>query len=278
MEEFIDLGKELKTAMMTITAARVDDRLFEKLADIETRYQSLLNTKEVNDLFIQSNQDSIHHQVAELAEWRARALETARRVDEAIAEFERADRLFSQIGKQVAAQRCRDKANELKLSATGDFDAELERLHIRLKNAIPGTLSHVELLIALGELHSSVNDDSEAVRCLHRAEQELENLGGYASDGELLNALTDSIAAMEGEHALGLSQIENAMRHRALTQRLLLAIGNAYRNTDPTRAAEYEERLRRLDNSSDSNIRELLGQFIDADQDVTTFLQNIRKK
>ena len=107
----------------------------------------------------------------------------------------------------------------------------------------------------------------------------MENLGGYASDGELLSALADSMAGInKGEHVPGASPIENAMRHRALTQRLLLAIGNAYRNTDPTRAAEYEERLRRLDNSSASNISNLMGQFLDAGQNVTKFLQNIQKK
>ena len=133
IQEFTNLNKELRTAMMTIIAKRVDNRLFEQLTDIETKYQSLLDTSHDNDIFIQSNEDSIRHQLAELAEWRARALQTARRVDEAIAEFERADRLFSQIGKQMEAQRCCDKANELRLSTTGDFDAELERLHIRLE-------------------------------------------------------------------------------------------------------------------------------------------------
>jgi len=279
MEQLMDLNKEFRTAMMQITAAQVDQQLLDQMADIGARYQSLLDTSTPGDIFIQSNVDAIRQQIAETADWRARALQDTRRDDEAIAEFERATNYFRQIGKHAQAQRCIDKAGELRLSKTGDLDAEFNRLSNKLKDATPGTLSYVELLISLGELHSNVNDDFKAIEYLHQAEKELKNLGGYSNDNELLSSLFESIGNINNAtHVPGNSPIENAMQHRALTQRLLLALGNAYRTTDPARASEFEERLRNLDSGKDSDMRELMKQFLNADQDVSKFLENYQKK
>lgn len=279
MEQFMDLNKELRTAMMEITASQVDNQLLDQMADIGARYQALLDTTTPGDIFIQSNTDAIRQQIAETADWRARALQNVRRDDEAIAEFERAASCFRQVRKHAEAQRCIDKAGEMRLSKTGDLDAELNRLNIKLNDATPGTLPYVELLISLGELHIDVNDDFKATEYLHQAEEELKNLGGYSSDKELLSSLFESIGNINNAtHVPGNSPIENAVQHRALTQRLLLALGNAYRTTDPARAAECEERLSNLDSGKDSDMRELMKQFLNADQDVSKFLENFQKK
>ncbi len=272
LRRLMDLDKQFRTAMMTCTADRADTALFDLFSKLESGYSALLRETTAQDPLIKPI--DLRQKIADLTDWRARALETARRFEEAVEAFETAARLFEEADKPDAAQRSRDKAGNLRLELSGDFDAEISRLRDRLNTAHQGSLDRVEVLVALGELHSRANDDFEAIETLEKAEAELAALGGHPTDDNLMGQLVESVQRIEkGEAIAGSSPIERAVQRRALTQRLLLAMANAYRTTNPGKAAEYEARIAALDDGKNSDLRELLGQFLDAGQDVTAFLK-----
>ncbi len=277
MQAFMDLDGRYRTAMMTCTAGRVDEALLGQLTQLESGYQLLLRETTPEDMLVKA--EDLRQRIADVTDWRGRALENARRFDEAIIEFDRAAELYDAIGKSADVQRSRDKAGNLRVETTGDIDAEVKRLRARLEDAPPDHVDRIQILITLGELHSRANDDFEAIRLLKKAEAELLELGGHPNDGDLMAALGDTVKRInEGEQVAGLSAIETGMQRRALTQRLLLALGNAYRTTDPKQAALYEDRLRSLDQGKDANMQELLGRFLDAGQDVQKFLGDLPGK
>ena len=273
LQRLMDLDKDFRTAMMACTAGRADGALFKLFTELEAGYSDLLRETTAQDPLIKPI--DLRQKIADLTDWHARALETARRFTDAATLFETAAKLFEEAGKPEAAQQSRDKAGNLRLELSGDFDAEISRLRDRLTNSDQGSLDRIEIQVALGELHSRANDDFEAIDLLEKAESELAALGGHPSDDSLLGQLAESVTRIEqGEAIAGSSPIEQGVKRRALTQRLLLAMANAYRTTNPAKAAEYEARIAVLDDGKDSDLRDLLGQFLDAGQDVTAFLKN----
>lgn len=272
VNRLIDLDKEFQTAIMNCTAGRIDDSLFDQFANLESGYSLLLEESEEGDQLVQPK--DLRKKIADVTDWRAQALKGVHRFKEAIEAFESAAQLYTKVGKPSAAQQALDKAGELRLELSGDFDAEISRLRDRLETVKPASLERVEVIIALGELYSLANDDFEATAVLEEAQTELAKLGGHPSDSDLLGSLMESVQRVEkGEQIAGRSPIEIGIRRRALTQRLLLALGNAYRTTNPTKAGEYEARLRELDDGLKSDLRGLIGQFLDADQDVGALLK-----
>lgn len=273
MQTLMDLDRQFQTAMMSCTAGRADVDLFDLFDSLERGYAALLRETDADDPLVTPL--DLRQKIADLTDWRARALETARRFEEAVEAFDTAARLFTEAKKPDAAQRSRDKAGSLRLELVGDFDAEISRLRDRLKSAQRNSLDRVEILVALGEFHSRANDDFEAIDMLETAESELTALGGHPTDDNLMGQLLESMGRIEkGEQIAGASPIEQGMQRRALTQRLLLAMANAYRTTNPEKALEYETRIAALDDGKAADMRDLLGQFLDADQDVTAFLKN----
>lgn len=270
------LEGEFRNATMACVAGRAEEDIFTKFAELESGYNTLLEETEADDTLVSAV--DLRNRIADLTDWRGRAFENARQFDEAIDEFDRAAQLFDAIGKTAEAQRSRDKASEVRLETTADFDMEIERLRQKLETVQPGGPEQVKTLIALGELHSRANDDFEAVRLLEQAEAGLLEVGGHPSDNDILGAMADTVAQIEGgELVAGFSSLESSVERRALTQRLYLALANAYRTTDPARAAEYEAKLRSYDDGKRSNMQQLLGQFLDADQDVGRFLKGLHR-
>lgn len=277
VQKSMKLDGEFRTAMMKCTAGRSDSDLIETFQKLEVEYQVLLKETKPDDQLL--TEQMLQEKLADLKDWFARALENAGQHRNAINAYEEAATMFEAVEKPAEAQRSRDKGGELRLDQGVDFDEEILRLRDRLESVQAGSLERVQVLTSLGELHSKANDDFEAVKYLEQAEQELAELGGHPSDKDLLSDLTKTIGAINsGQKVAGGSAIETGIQRRALTQRILLAIGNAYRTTDPNRAAEYESRLNQLDDGKETDLRDLMGKFLDSGQDVTRFLKTISKK
>lgn len=277
MEKFMDLDHRWRAAMLACTGGRADDSLIDELSDLEVGYAALLRDTKADDTLVKA--DDLRGRLAEVADWRARALETMRRLEEAMPEFERAARLFAEVGKTAESQQSLDKASDVRIELTADFDAEIQRLRARLDSTQPGSVDRVQVLIALGELYGRANDDFESIRFLEQAETELEALGGHPSDRDLVADLGETMRRIgTGEQPGGLPPIATGLQLRVLTRRLLLALANAYRTTDPARAKEYENRLKALDDGKEWDLQDLVGRFLDADQDVGKFLENLSRK
>lgn len=276
LQKSMNLDKRLMRAMMSVTAGRSDSTLVETFDELLAEYQGLLEGTAPDEQLL--TEQILREKLADAKDWYARALEAVGRVSEAIEAFEQAAAMFDAVGKHSEAQRSRDKAGEIRIEHMADFDQEIKRLRNRLEAARPGTLDRIQVLVWLGELHSKANDDFEAVKYLEQAEKELAQLGGHPSDGDLLGDLRNTVEAINsGEKVAGTSAIEMGLKRRALTQQLLLALANAYRATSPDRAAEYEERLQKLDEGKNSDLRDLIGRYLDSGEDVSAFLASLSK-
>lgn len=273
----IDLDKESVRLMMVCQADRIDAKLYHDLSRLEDDYNILLEKVGPNDPFVK--QSSILYKLADLLHWKGNVLRKDRRFEEAVNAFETAAQQFDQLGESDSAQRSRNKAAALQLEMSEDIDNEFDRLDDLLKSAEPGSLDFINLLITQGELYSRANDDSSSVEKLNVAEEALEALGGYPSDEELAENLIESIEQIEnGDVIVDSSPIMRGIKRRALTRRLWLGMGKAYRTTDPDKALEYEEKFKSTDDDKDFDPRELLGQLLDAGQDITAFLNKLKPR
>lgn len=277
MQTSMALDKSLMTTTMAILARRDDPKPLETLKEIKTGYQQLLKSILSDEQLV--TEQMIREKLADVEDWIARALENCGQLHKAAEAFEHAAVLFEAVDKQTNANQARDNAGALKLDLDADFDEEIERLQERLDATPDGSLERIQVLVALGELYSKADDDFEALKYLELAEVELNKLGGHPSDNEILRGLNNTVADINsGKEVAGFSAIETNLKRRALTQRLYLALANAYRVTNPKLAEKYEALLKKLDSGKDTSMSDLIGKYLDCDQNVSKFLANLPKE
>lgn len=218
--------------------------------------------------------DDVRGRMADVLETTARAYDSLRDSQQAVAYFERAAIAFDEVGQQEHAERCRVNIARIRAADNPNLDQEITRLQGLLETLPESSLKHVEALISLGELHAKEGDDYEATQLLQKAQVVLQAMGhGDPGDQDAAAVLRQSVQRiMSGQHSGGPTQIETLVWVRTLYQRLYLALAQLFRETDPDRASDYSQRLERLERTDMTEHH--LGQVIDAlGEDLRRFRQ-----
>jgi tetratricopeptide (TPR) repeat protein len=192
--------------------------------------------------------NTLNERIADTTEWIGRAHDSMNEGMEALSYLKEARQLYADLGKVDAVARIDDKIGEIGVQDEGDLDAELQRVRKRLEGGGLDILDQVKTLIQLGELLTKAGDDFEAKQPLLEAERILAATPNM-SHNQILKSLVDSIQRiMAGTLTLGENPpIVQAMQVRSLYQRLYFALGNVFRDMNPAKAKEYEEKLAAFD-------------------------------
>ncbi len=245
----IEIDQRYLLAMPDTLPGKASEAVVRTFESIKADYEALIQAGppsfalyKVEDLLVK---------VADVTESIARTYDSLRNDDQAAIHYERAAEAYARHGHADKAQRCRSALAQLKLSADGNIDDELQRLQKFLATLTPPSLEHAKTRVQLAELYSAAGDDFEAEAHLKNAEQELQQLGYTNPGGEhLADALTQSMnRILSGEAGTGPSAIENQMLVRDLYRRIYLAYAQMCRSTDPDKAADWLKKAEAMDSS-----------------------------
>jgi tetratricopeptide (TPR) repeat protein len=257
----LDLGAPYREAMVRSLRQSADPGLVAELSRICDEYDAIL--REIPDGATVPDPVMVRQQLADILTWRGLARQKNGELKAAVADYERATRIFDEIGHTEQAARARESIARLRLDDEGNVDEEIERLRAELRRLTPGTLPHVRAQIMLGELYTQHGDHFEARKHLAPAEAALLVLNPNPTESNILEDLFRSITAIESGQA-GDSEtipVVSAMELRALYQRLYFALARAYSKSDPSKSAEYEEKLKAFSKGRRSLTQEQLEQL-----------------
>jgi tetratricopeptide (TPR) repeat protein len=248
----IEIDQRYVVAMPDTMPGRASEAAIKSFESIKADYDALIDAGppsfalyKIEDVMVKS---------ADVTESIARTYDSLRNDAQAAVYYEQAATAYERCGHPDKAQRCRSALAQVKLSAGGDIDDELQRLQAWRDTLDPASLEHAKATVQLGELFSAAGDDFEAERYLREAEASLQQ-GGFDNPGggNLADALTQSVSRiLSGEHVSGPTDIETQMAVRDLHRRIYLAYAQIYRTSDPDRAAELLKKAEAMD-SSDVN-------------------------
>lgn len=246
MTKMMELDRAMQSAMMRTMPGVCTRNEVNSLAQIREGYRELQATAQPSDMLV--TPDTLNERIADITEWIGRAHDSMHEGAEALSYFKEAQKLYADLGRAEVVARINDKIGEIRVQDEGDLDAEFQRVRKRLDGGGLDTLDRVKTLIQLGELLTKAGDDFEAEQPLLEAERLLAATPNM-SHNQILWSLVDSVqsivagTATSGENA----PIVQAMQVRGLYQRLYFALGNIYRDTNPAKAKEYEEKLATFD-------------------------------
>ena len=246
MTKMMELNRGMQGAMMRAMPGTCTRNEVASLIQIRDSYQELHATAQPSDMLV--TLETLNERIADVTEWIGRAHDSMNEGPSAMPYFKEARQLYAALGKADAVARIDDKIGEIGVQDEGDLDAELQRVRTRLAGDGLDTLDRVKTLIQLGELLTKAGDDFEAEQHLLEAERLLANTPNM-NHNQILASLTDSVQSIMGGTATSGEEtpIVQAMALRGLYQRLYFALGNVYRDTNPAKAKEYEEKLSEFD-------------------------------
>ena len=246
MTKMMELNRDMQGAMMRAMPGVCTENEVNSLIQIRDSYRELQATAQLSDMLV--TPDTLDERIADVTEWIGRAHESMNEGADAVSYFREARQLYADLGKADAVGRIDDKIGEIRVQDEGDLDAEIPRVREQLEGDGLDTLGRVKTLIQLGELLSKAGDDFEAEQPLLEAERLLAATPNM-SHNQILGSLADSVQTiMAGTATSGeATPIVQAMQVRGLYQRLYFALGNVYRDTNPTKAKEYEAKLAAFD-------------------------------
>ncbi|MFA9431983.1 hypothetical protein [Egicoccus sp. AB-alg2] len=124
-------------------------------------------------------------------------------------------------------------------------EASVRRLESQLAASEPG-IGRAELLIELAELHASRQDDREAQRRFHAAEEELAPHQPRTTGAGIADVLVDALpGVLQGEAPRLRAELEAVIRTSKLLQRVYDGLARVVQ--DPAEAKRYLDRRRELD-------------------------------
>lgn len=190
--------------------------------------------------------------IADVLESIARTQDSLNRVEEARDHYQRALQAWAEIGQPEKVRRCETALARLRLSTEGNVDAEIQRLQSALEETPSDTLAHVQNLVELAELQSGGGDDFAADELLMQAREEMTRMGYGTPTGpsgiDLAGALEDSVRAiLSGQGGGGPTPIETQMQARGLQRRILFALAQICRDSDPAKANGYLQQAKQMD-------------------------------
>ena len=248
----IEIDQRYLMAMPSTMPGQASEAVVAMFESIKADYEALIQAGPPS--FPLYSVDDVHVKVADVTESIARTYDSLRNDEQAAMHYERAAEGYERHGHADKAQRCRNAIAQIRLSADGNIDDELQRLQKVLATLPPPSLEHAKTTVQLAELYSAAGDDFEAEEQLKRAQQELQQLGyDNPGGGNLAEALAQSMnGILSGEARSGPSTIEIQMLVRDLYRRMYLAYAQIYRSTDADAAAEWLKKAEAMD-SSDMN-------------------------
>lgn len=243
----IEIDQRYLMAMPNTLPGQASEAVVATFESIRAEYEALIQAGPPS--FPLYTVDDLLVKVADVTESIARTYDSLRNDDQAAIHYARAAEGYARHGHADKAERCRNALAQLRLSAGGDIDDELQRLQKVLATLTPPSLDHARATLQLAELYSAAGDDFEAEKHLTRTEQELQQLGyGNPGAGRLADALTESMnSILSGNAGAGPSTIEIQMLLRDVYKRMYLAYAQICRATDPDAAAEWLKKAEAMD-------------------------------
>jgi tetratricopeptide (TPR) repeat protein len=243
----VEIDQRYMMAMPNTLPGQASEAVVAIFESIRAEYEALIQAGPPS--FPLYTVDDLLVKVADVTESIARTYDSLRNDDQAAIHYERAAEGYARHGHADKAERCRNALAQLRLSAGGNINDELQRLQKVLAGLTPPSLDHARTTLQLAELYSAAGDDFEAEEHLKSTEQELQQLGhGNPGAGRLADALTESMTSiLSGNAGSGPSTIEIQMLLRDVYKRMYLAYAQIYRATDPDAAAEWLKKAEAMD-------------------------------
>jgi hypothetical protein len=234
---------------------RANDQVIRNLESVHDDYERLARCG-LPTYPLYTERD-LEGKMADVMESLARAHDSLNHVEEARRAYKQAQQMWQHTGQADKARRCEAALARLKLSTEGNVDDEVNRLQEELELISAPSLAHVKALVELGELQSRASDDFAAEESLLQAQDEMEQLGYASGSGpsgtDLAKALQESLLGiMSGDAPKGPTQIETKILGRDLQLRILLALAQIYRESDPDKANDYLQRSKEMDSSAEN--------------------------
>lgn len=248
--KLMEIDRRYLPMMADILPGRANARVIAELKAVQSDYERLAKAGPPTFAFYTAR--DLDGKIADVLESLARAHDSLNQATEARDYYQRAIQKWTAVAQPDKARRCETALARLRLSTDGNVDDEIQRLQANLERTPPNSLARVQALVELAELQSGSGDDFAAEELLLQARDEMAALGYDSATGpsgtDLANALQQSLRGiMSGQGGGGPSPIEIQMQARDLQRRILLALAQIYRESDPAKAGEYLRQSKEMD-------------------------------
>ncbi|MEM7124656.1 MAG: hypothetical protein AAF563_25495 [Pseudomonadota bacterium] len=252
LQLYVQTDGRVTAAMTRLMPGSADAAVIDELLDICDDYRRVMDAPpSAHGMYSDAD---LNRKIGQALTFAAMAAESLRDDKQALGLLHQALDAYMAAGDTAEIAKCQEKIGALEVVLSGDTDAEIESLQSALLAQSEPSLDRAETLISLGEAINRNGDDFGAREHLHDAEDLLIALGHDNPDsGDLAQSLMASMQAlMAGEAQAGDTDIEKSMAVRGLYMRLYHALGSAYRDDDPERAASYLARAEAMDSQAAS--------------------------